>query len=36
MKAQENNGSMFGQYLSILVVGIGSMSLAECGKLTMY
>ena len=35
-KAQENNGSMFGQYLSILVVGIGSMSLAECGKLTMY
>ena len=36
MKAQEDNGSMFGQYLSILVVGIGSMSLAECGQLTMY
>lgn len=36
MKAQENSGSMFGQYLSILVIGTGTMNLAECAKLTMY
>ena len=30
------NGSMFGQYLSILTVGIGSMSLQDCMSLTMY
>lgn len=35
-KAQENSGSMFSQYLSIITVGIGSMSLREAMKLTMY
>lgn len=29
-------GSMFGQYLSILTVGIDSMSLKDCMDLTMY
>ena len=36
LKAESNSGSMFGQYLSILVIGTGTMSLAECSKLTMY
>ena len=35
-KAKENSGSMFSQYLSIMVVGLGSMSLQECLDLTMY
>lgn len=34
-KDQDNN-SMFGQYLSILVIGMGSMSLQDCTNLTMY
>ena len=33
---EQNGGSMFGQYLSILTVGLGSMSLKECAQLTMY
>lgn len=36
MKANENSGSMFAQYLSTLTVGIGSMSLKDCMELTMY
>ena len=36
LKSQENSGSMFGQYLSILTVGLGSMTLKECIQLTMY
>lgn len=36
VKAKENSGSMFGQYLSILTIGTGSMTLNECCKLTMY
>lgn len=33
---QQNSGSMFGQYLSIVTVGIGSMSLTDTIELTMY
>ena len=33
---QQNSGSMFGQYLSIVTVGIGSMSLMDTIELTMY
>lgn len=36
LKAQENSGSMFSQYLSVLTVGLGSMTLRECMELTMY
>ena len=36
IKASENSGSMFAQYLSILTVGINSMSLKDCLELTMY
>lgn len=36
LKTQENSGSMFSQYLSIITVGIGSISLREAMKLTMY
>lgn len=36
LKAEESSGSMFGQYLSILTVGLGSMTLRECSQLTMY
>ena len=36
MKAQETSGSTFGQYLSILTIGTGTMSLNECIQLTMY
>ena len=36
LKANENSGSMFAQYLSTLTVGIGSMSLKDCMELTMY
>ena len=32
----QGDGSMFGQYLSILTVGVGSMSLRDCINLTMY
>lgn len=35
-KAQEHNGSMFGQYLSILTIGTGTMSLFDAIQLTMY
>jgi hypothetical protein len=36
--AQRNNqsGSVFSQYLSILTVGLGSMSLQDLSNLTMY
>lgn len=33
---EQGNGSMFGQYLSILTIGIGSMSLKDVMNLTMY
>lgn len=32
----QGDGSMFGQYLSILTVGISSMTLQDCIELTMY
>ena len=32
----ENNGSIFAKYLSILTIGLGSMSLQDCTNLTMY
>lgn len=32
----QGNQSMFGQYLSVLAVGIGSMSLQDCINLTVY
>ena len=32
----ENNTSIFSQYLSILTIGVGSMSLEEITNLTMY
>lgn len=35
-EAEGGDGSMFGQYLSILTVGLGSMSLKDCMDLTMY
>ena len=35
-KAETNSGSMFGQYLSILTVGLGSMTINDCLSLTMY
>lgn len=36
-KAKEHGeGSMFGQYLSILTIGVGSMKLQDCIKLTMF
>lgn len=36
IKATENSGSVLGLYLSVLVVGTGSMSLQQAGELTMY
>ena len=36
LKAQENSGSMFSQYLSTLTVGLHSMSLKDCMELTVY
>lgn len=36
LKAEEQKGSVFSQYLSVLTVGIGSMSLDDCLNLTMY
>lgn len=35
-KSQNNSGSMFGQYISILTVGLGSMTVKDCITLTMY
>ena len=35
-KSQNNSGSMFGQYISILTVGLGSMTINDCLSLTMY
>lgn len=32
----QGDGSMFGQYLSILTIGVGSMTLQQCIELTMY
>ena len=32
----QGDGSMFGQYLSILTIGVGSMTLQNCIELTMY
>ena len=36
LKAEVDNGSMFGQYISVLTVGLGSMSFKDCLELTMY
>lgn len=36
MQGEGGGGSMFSQYLSILTVAIGSMSLADLSNLTMY
>ena len=36
LKSEEQKGSVFSQYLSVLTVGIGSMSLDDCLNLTMY
>ena len=36
LKSTENNGSVFAQHLSTLIVGLNSMSLEDCVKLTMY
>jgi hypothetical protein len=33
---EQGNGSMFGQYLSILTIGTHSMSLKDIMNLTMY
>ena len=35
-KAENGNGSVFAQYLSILTVGLESMSLSDLAHLTMY
>lgn len=35
-KSGENSGSIFSRYVSILTVGLKSMSLLECLKLTVY
>lgn len=35
-KAEEHSASMFGQYISILTVGLGSMTVNDCISLTMY
>ena len=35
MKAKENSGSMFGQYLSVLTIGT-SLTLKDAMELTMY
>lgn len=35
-RSQNNSGSMFGQYISILTVGLGSMTVKDCITLTMY
>lgn len=32
----ENNGSIFAKYISVLTIGLGSMSLQDCNNLTMY
>ena len=31
-----DKGSIFAQYMSVLTVGLNSMSLEDCSKLTMY
>lgn len=36
INAEKNKGSMLGQYLSVLTVALGSMSLQDCCQLTMY
>ena len=36
LKTEEQSGSMFGQYISILTVGLGSMTINDCLSLTMY
>ena len=36
LKAEEQSGSMFGQYISLLTVGLGSMTINDCVSLTMY
>ena len=32
----ENGGSIFAQYISVLTIGLNSMSIEDCKKLTMY
>ena len=36
LKSEEQSGSVFGQYVSILTVGLGSMTINDCLSLTMY
>ena len=36
LKSEEQSGSVFGQYISILTVGLGSMAINDCLSLTMY
>jgi hypothetical protein len=36
MQGEGGSGSMFSQYLSILTIAIGSMSLTDLSNLTMY
>lgn len=36
INAEKNKGSMLGQYLSVITVALGSMSLQDCCNLTMY
>ena len=33
---KENEGCLFGRYISMLTIGLSSMSLQECSELTMY
>lgn len=33
---KDGEGSIFSQYISVLTVGLNSMSLMDCGELTMY
>ena len=36
LNAKNNNGSMFGRYLSVLTIGVAGMTLDKCCNLTMY
>jgi len=33
---QDSGGSIFAQYMSVLTIGLGSMSIQDCENLTMY
>jgi hypothetical protein len=36
LNKNKNSGSMLGRYLSILTIGINSMTLEDCYNLTLY